>query len=132
MKAALLAAMAVVFASPALAKGACAPGLHSAVVAELFFGRNSDAGEVSEDDWRGFLDAEVTPRFPDGLTVWDGRGQWRGPDGVLERESSKVLLLALSGPVADQAKLEAIRSAYKAKFHQQSVLLVERVECVGF
>ncbi len=134
MRAALLAASALMISTPVLAKSACAPGLHRAVVAELFFGRDTDAGagEVSENDWRAFLDAEVTPRFPDGLTVWDGRGQWRGPNGVLEREASKVLLLVLSGPVADQAKLEAIRTAYKSKFHQQSVMLVERVECAGF
>lgn len=32
---------------------------------------------VSDEDWRAFLAAEVTPRFPDGLTVIDAAGQWR-------------------------------------------------------
>src|SRR5579872_2119619 len=32
---------------------------------------------VSEADWRGFLDREVTPRFPNGLSVLDVYGQWQ-------------------------------------------------------
>src|SRR5579863_8635859 len=33
---------------------------------------------ASEGDWRSFLDREVTPRFPDGLSVLDVYGQWQG------------------------------------------------------
>ncbi|MFI9829948.1 DUF3574 domain-containing protein [Streptomyces sp. NPDC051913] len=29
----------------------------------------------------GFVDKEVTPDFPDGLTVQNGRGQWRDASG---------------------------------------------------
>ena len=39
-------------------------------VAELMLGRK--IGErlgVSETQWSGFVDREITPRFPDGLTV---------------------------------------------------------------
>ena len=57
-------------------------------------GRNSGDTEVVTDEaWRGFLAAEVTPRFPDGLTVLDANGQWRGDDDVILRERSKVLLI---------------------------------------
>src|ERR1700720_3080757 len=35
---------------------------------------------VSEAAWRSFLDAEVTPRFPAGLSVVDVYGQWQGKD----------------------------------------------------
>jgi len=37
---------------------------------------------VSEEDWQRFLNVEVTPRFPDGLTVYDVYGQYRGSDGL--------------------------------------------------
>src|SRR5260370_450493 len=49
---------------------------------ELLFGR-SIAGHlrVSEAAWSRFLAREITPRFPDGLTVLDAAGQWRGPVG---------------------------------------------------
>src|SRR5689334_13609346 len=36
---------------------------------------------VSESDWRTFLDREVTPRFPSGLSVVDLYGQWRSSNG---------------------------------------------------
>ena len=38
-------------------------------------------GEVSEEEWRAFLETEVTPRFPDGLTVLTAYGQWRSRSG---------------------------------------------------
>ncbi|HLY78261.1 MAG TPA: DUF3574 domain-containing protein [Caulobacteraceae bacterium] len=111
----------------------CTAGLHRATTAELFFGRNiADNGVVSEADWGQFVDAEVTPRFPDGLSVNDVYGQWRNPTGGFVREQSKALFLVLNGAPDDRAKLELVRNAYKARFHQDSVMLVEQQACVGF
>ncbi len=112
---------------------ACDGDLKSVTTAELFFGRNiGDAPGVSDADWQAFVDQEVTPRFPDGLTITDAAGQWRGPGGVVVREPSKVLLVVLSGAPGEQEKLDAIRAAYKARFRQDAVMLVERRGCVGF
>jgi Protein of unknown function (DUF3574) len=115
------------------AKAACPPGLRQTVTAELFFGRDiGPAPGVSDADWRNFVDAEITPRFPTGVSVADDYGQWRGSDGALVREPSKALLLVLTGTADEQAKIAALREAYKARFHQQSVLLIEREACVSF
>lgn len=49
------------------------------VRSELYFsvGDEDDPGSaIDEAHWRAFLDREVSPRFPDGLTVLDGYGQW--------------------------------------------------------
>src|SRR5205809_360222 len=55
---------------------------------ELFLGR----GKASDVRWRDFLVREVTPRFPDGLTVYETTGQWRDPArNVIVREKSRVL-----------------------------------------
>jgi hypothetical protein len=46
---------------------------------KLYFGLGpADRPEkgISEAHWRDFLDKEVTPRFPDGLSVVDVYGQW--------------------------------------------------------
>ena len=103
------------------------------LAAELFFGRNiQDTGEVTDTDWQSFLDAEVTPRFPDGFSVEDVSGQWRGDTGMIVRERSKKLTLVRSGGADDEAKLSAIRDAYKRRFTQDSVLLVETSVCAGF
>ena len=72
----LLAGMASGCAS--LAPQACAPGQQAMLSAELLFGRKiGDRIGVSEADFRRFVDQEVTPRFPDGLTILDATGQYR-------------------------------------------------------
>ncbi|MDO8297203.1 MAG: DUF3574 domain-containing protein [Caulobacter sp.] len=111
----------------------CPEGLKPAMTAELFFGRNiGSAPGVSDADWQAFVDTEVTPRFPDGLTVADAAGQWRGVNGVVVAEPSKTLLLVLKGDPDERARIDAVRAAYKARFRQESVLLIERPACVGF
>ncbi len=108
-------------------------GSSAVTTAELFFGRNIPAGgSVSEEDWRRFLDAEITPRFPQGLTVTDAHGQWRDAEGNITREPSKRLLLVLSGAPDEAAQIAAIRDAYKKTFRQDSVLVIEGKACAAF
>lgn len=104
------------------------------IEAQLFFGRNiGDALGVSERDWTDFLDAEVTPRFPNGLTVTDGSGHWRDMEtGRLVREPSKILTLLADSDPATLRLIHEIVDLYKGRFHQQSVALVVRPVCVSF
>ena len=112
---------------------ACPAGQDYVRTAQLFFGRNiGDGPKVTEADFRRFMDEEVTPRFPDGLTVLDGGGQWRGDANKLVREASKVVMVVLPKGRGADAKLEAVRNAYKSRFHQESVLLVTQPSCVSF
>ena len=103
-------------------------------MAELLFGR--DIGGrfgVSEPAWRRFLAREITPRFPDGLTVTDAQGQWRDPaSGRIVREPSKRVEIVLPGNANDAARLDAIMAAYKRQFHQRSVGLILQSACVAF
>jgi len=101
--------------------------------AELFFGRDIvGQPSVSDADWQKFLDEEITPRFPDGLTVEDAAGQWKGSGGVVVREASKRLTITLAGAPDEFAKLDAIRQSYKRRFRQESVLLLETKSCGSF
>jgi hypothetical protein len=111
---------------------ACPTGQTYQQTAQMFFGRNiGHEPGVSDVDFRRFMDEVVTPRFPGGLTVLDGGGQWRGKDEVLIREASKVVLLIL--PKGDSgARIEAVRDAYKTRFHQEAVLVVTQGSCVSF
>ena len=113
----------------------CPQGTTSATVAEAFFGRNAGGREVVSDaDWARFLEDVVTPAFPDGLTVLDGAGQWRGRDGRIARERSKILVVALPDGTPAQAleRLAPVRAAYRARFGQESVMVATRAACVGF
>jgi hypothetical protein len=110
----------------------CPAGQEHLRTAQLFFGRNvGPKPAVSETDFHKFMDEEVTPRFPDGLTVMDGGLQWRGAENQLIREASKVVLIVLP-PRGAGDRIEAVRNAYKKRYHQESVLLVTQAACVSF
>ncbi|MCL6327608.1 DUF3574 domain-containing protein [Pectobacterium polaris] len=97
----------------------------------LYFGLNRPAGPVISDaEWKAFLDGDVTPRFKDGLTVFDAKGQWLGNDGVVARENSKALML-IHGPDRER-DIEALRSIYKSRFAQESVMRIDAPVCVAF
>jgi hypothetical protein len=111
----------------------CRPGLAPKITADLYFGRNIGSSlAVSDADWARFVDEEITPRFPDGLSVSDIAGQWKGEDGLVVREPAKVVMIVLSGEQGEYARLDAVRDAYRKRFRQESVMLVERQACVGF
>ena len=108
----------------------CPEGTERRVEYQLFMGRGGPAGEIVDDtSWDAFLDQAVTPRFPDGLTVVDGRGQWRGSDGAIKQERSKLLVI-LAPPGARQM-LDEISQEYKVRFSQEAVLQTATETCVA-
>ena len=98
---------------------------------ELFFGLNTPDGVVSPEVFQRFVDREVTPRFPDGLTVIDGKGQFLGASGLTE-EDSKILILLYPFAKEKSQAIEDIRTEYKSAFRQESVLRVDERSCVSF
>lgn len=99
------------------------------MVAELLFGRT----RIGEASFAHFLAREVTPRFPDGLTVFDAKGQWRPPGGsTTVRERSTVVMIAMPLGDDNDARLQQIIDAYKTRFRQKSVGLIVRPACVSF
>ncbi|MEU6876628.1 DUF3574 domain-containing protein [Streptomyces sp. NPDC046712] len=95
------------------------------VESRLFFGTERPDGgpAVTDRQFMAFIDKEVTPAFPGGLTVQDGRGQWRDQNGTIERERSYELILlypATEAKVRDPL-IEGIREAYQKAFGQESV-----------
>ncbi|WP_372347009.1 DUF3574 domain-containing protein [Streptomyces sp. KL116D] len=106
------------------------------VETSLFFGtaRPDGGPDVTDAEFRAFVDAFVTPRFPAGLTVQEARGQYRDAHGTIERERSYELILfypAREARLADP-KIEEIRAEYEARFGQESVARVDRRVTVDF
>ena len=99
---------------------------------ELFFGlARPDGSRVSLDEFQQFLDQEVTPRFPAGLTLLGGDGQFRNANGTTIKESSKLLILLYPYERDASRKIESIRAAYAKAFKQESVLRVDGISCVS-
>ncbi len=103
-----------------------APPVQEAVVADrLFCGRAiPGGGMVSDEEWSTFMREIVTPRFPDGLTVWRAEGQWRGNDGESVREP--VMIIEILHPFSRQFDIliEEIADEYRRRFHQDAVMRV--------
>jgi len=111
---------------------ACRSGEQAAVQDLLYFGTKMPQSQVSPEDWAGFLAKEVTPRFPDGLTVWRASGQWREADGEISSEASYVLSLVHPETEASEGAIRAIAAAYKTGFRQEAVLRAKSPACLSF
>jgi Protein of unknown function (DUF3574) len=119
-------------AVPAEGVASCRKGAAQMARMELLFGASRhDGSAVGEVEWQAFLDAEVTPRFPKGLTVLTGYGQWQSGDRI-GKEGSRLLLIWYAPTADSEARIEAIRNSYKARFGQESVMRVDGLSCVAF
>jgi hypothetical protein len=134
----LLVSFAPIQSQPPTLRGDRAHPAHAAhwVDTHLYFGLGpADAPDkgVTEAAWRDFLDKEVTPRFPAGLSVLDVYGQWQGKQEARpERIRSKMLIIDYPPTPENSAKIEAIRVAWKKLTGDQSVMRVTQPADVSF
>jgi hypothetical protein len=97
----------------------------SLIQQDLYFGRNiAGGGEVSESQFQGFVDSEITPRFPAGLTIFDANGQFQDSTGTIIEEPSKVVSLIFEDTLNNETFINQIIGAYLEQFNQESVLTV--------
>lgn len=110
----------------------CADPLKPMLRAELFFGRTiGDRFGVTDRLWQIYVDRELTPRFPEGFTVIDGRGQWREEDAVM-REASKIVIMVAPDSAELRTRIASAMNAYIKQFKQKSVGLVTQAVCAAF
>jgi hypothetical protein len=120
---ALMAAGCTVISSGPAVAGVGSPSL--AILDRLYCGRTiPSGGKVSDEAWAQFLAEVVTPRFPDGLTVLSGDGQWREPSGTVTRERCFILELNHADTAAAEQSVLAIIIEYKRRFRQEAVLRI--------
>jgi hypothetical protein len=96
---------------------------------ELYFGdTRPDGSVITPAEFEGFLDRQVTPAFPDGLTWLPAHGQWMGG-----KEDSYLLIVLYPFTNRHANKdIEEIRTDYRAEFHQESVLRADTTNRVSF
>ncbi len=104
---------------------------------ELFFGTaRPDGSEVTEEEFDAFIDEEITPRFPAGLTLLTGYGQFQSDGGEIIEEDSFLLILLYPFETDGTSSelIEEIRDEYETQFEQESVLRADDgvPVCVSF
>lgn len=113
--------------------GTCSAGFEHMQRIELVFGLSlKGRADLGETEWNHFLDREVTPRFPDGLTVVAGNGQWRNAAGDAVKEPARLLLVWAKPSMDLDGRVDAIRKAWKVTHGQESVLRADGSGCVSF
>lgn len=101
----------------------------------LVFGLSGTGGSaVTQDEWQAFMDAHITPRFNQGLTIIDTDGHWMMQSGVMIKEDSRTILLLYDASSAQQADadIESIKAEYKELFDQEAVLRIDSEAAVSF
>jgi hypothetical protein len=125
---------AVLLGTPVAAQTCPLAGQKPMLVVQLFFGQNiAGKKDITPAAWQAFLRQDMSPRFPDGFTVFDAYGQWRDPATMrIGRERSKVIEIATDDSPAVRTKLEDVAARYRALFHQQSVGILTMPGCARF
>lgn len=131
----LLLALSLPACSPPPAPGPApvtCPSDHAVAVRDaVYFGLTTPNGAlIPEADWAAFLNATVTPAFPHGFTVLEANGQWRGADGGMVREPSRVLLLLHPASAELDERVRGIIRRYRQEFRQQAVLWERTITCM--
>jgi len=82
---------------------------------DLFFERNiPGGGQVSEQQFQSFVDSSITPRFPDGLTIFAADGS----------SPSKVVTIFAEDTLETKTNTSQIAIEYLRQFDQKRVLEV--------
>jgi hypothetical protein len=91
----------------------------------LYFGQNIGMDRtIAPEDWQQFVATAITPRFPNGLTIFSGDGQWRDPHGNLVREHTYIVEIEHKANEDVESAIAAIAAEYKTRFHQDAVLRI--------
>ena len=123
--------------TPAPDDARCAGELAPYVRNVLYFGLTSASlpnGEVTPELWRAFSRDVLTAHFPDGMTVIDAHGAWRGADGRRITEPSRVVI-AFFPAAQHAASVTAVKTVIteaKRRLAQEAVLWEQSEVCAAF
>jgi hypothetical protein len=124
-----LAILAALSACATQAPVCLLPTQRPMLMMDLYFGR----GAVTDAQWAEFTRAQITPRFPDGFSIIEARGQWLNPrTNTIGSENSKILRIAAQQDPGTAAKILALTNAYRTQFHQIAVGITTNQVCAAF
>ena len=110
----------------------CAPDQQAAIQDTLYFGTGRPHGpDVTPQEWTGFVNAEIAPRFPQGFSLLEAQGQWRNADGSTAHEQTHVLQLVHPADAQSDHAVAEIADRYKTQFQQEAVLRLRSAACMS-
>jgi len=95
---------------------------YDSIITDLYFGKNTPDGPVSDIEWENFKDSVLSKSFS-GLTEIDASGFWTGQDGIMVSENTSIIRIVTANTSYEINKIDSIITLYKDKFAQESVLL---------
>lgn len=96
------------------------------VETKLYFGlTTSDGVPVLKVQWKDFVAEQVSPRFPQGFTVVNAKGQWQDRTGKLVRENTRLLIIVHEKSEKAAQDIAALKAIYIKRFKQSSVFHTE-------
>jgi hypothetical protein len=98
----------------------------------LYFGLSiPGGGSVSDAEWQAFAAEAIGHAFPNGFTVTDAHGTWRGADGASVSEPSRVVTIVHPDDGTSDAAIRALVQRYRTTFRQEVVLRERTSVCVS-
>lgn len=92
---------------------------------ELYFGLSRyPAPDITNEQFDGFVDTYITPRFPGGFTVINGVGQWDAKGGTIS-EPCKIVVIIHANNTGQSDNIGLIRNQYCKIYDQESVLRID-------
>ncbi|MDL2207738.1 DUF3574 domain-containing protein [Desulfovibrio sp. OttesenSCG-928-F20] len=108
-------ALALFLALTAVAQAATAVQ-ENIVLYRFHFGLGVGELAVGQQKMHAFVDEVITQAFPNGLTIFEARGQWRSPEHGLTRERTVVVDVQCADSDENSAAVERIAELYVERF----------------
>jgi len=103
------------------------------IKSELYIAVGDEKSELPAGAWDQFLKEVVSSRFPNGITVLSGEGQWFNQHLAAHQNLKLKVIAIIHDPSPDdRAKIDEIRSIWKERYPCESVLKVEQEVEVSF
>jgi hypothetical protein len=100
------------------------PAVDALVLDRVYCGRTiPDGGIVDDASWETFVREVVTPRFPDGFTIYRAEGAW-GEQGETIREPVTVIEVVHPYSAELDRRIVEIAESYRTRFRQTAVLRI--------
>ncbi|HEY6984692.1 MAG TPA: DUF3574 domain-containing protein [Rhodanobacteraceae bacterium] len=110
----------------------CRMDEHLRIRDTLYFGLSiPGGGSVADPDWSRFESDVISRAFPNGFSVVTGRGSWRGADGTIVSEPSRIVVIVHDDDAPSDAAVRDVVQRYRTEFRQEAVLRERTATCVS-